>query len=184
MAGRVAAHASNSSTSQRGWAAAERPSLQRAPGVRGAGPPRGGTGRMSPGRARPPRTTRDASHTRHFERHERWNAREQVGKACRHPASVGEDEHPQTEPPRTEVELVEVVPQQRLAAGEAHLQAAESCGLPQDVLDLFCRQLAGASDRVTGREVDTAVDAVVVATLGKLDVELTESRRDRHISGR
>ena len=92
------------------------------------------------------------------------------------PRGVGEDEHLQAQAAGEEVELLEVGPQQRLAAGEAHLQAAQAGRLLQDVLDLLRGHLPRARRRVAGGQVDAAVDAVVVAALGELDVEVSQTR--------
>ena len=91
-------------------------------------------------------------------------------------------EHLEAEAAGAEVELLEVGAQQRLAAGEAHLQAAEVGGLPQDVLDLRRGHLARRARPVARRQVDAAVDAVVVAALGELDVEAAQARGDRRVS--
>ena len=72
-----------------------------------------------------------------------------------------------------EIEFLEIIAQQRFAAGETHGQGAQVGGLPQDALPLFRAQFLFFGPGVIFGEIDAAVDAIVVAALGEFDVKMS-----------
>ena len=107
---------------------------------------------------------------------ERGDAGEQLGQLGRDQPGVGEERDLEPQPPGKEVQLGEILAQERLAAGEAHRERAEIGGLCEDALPAGGIQLALARLDIAGRAVDVAVQAGVVAALGQLDIEVGEER--------
>ena len=102
------------------------------------------------------------------------NARQQLGEFRRHPPRVGEEDDVHSQAPRKDVQLREIVAQERLATGKADGETTHLRRLPQNVFDERGIHFPRARIGVVFGPVDEAVDAGVVAPLGQFDVELTE----------
>jgi len=99
-------------------------------------------------------------------------------------AGVGEDAQQEAQSLQTQVDLGEVLPQQRLAAGDQAPYRPHIGGLLGDIEDLLEAQFRRLGGAITGRKVDIAMAAVVVAARGNLEVEGEGARLAASLSQR
>ena len=86
-------------------------------------------------------------------------------------AGVREDRDQKPEPLQPQVDLLEIVAEERLSPGEEAPHRAEVGGLPGDAQDLRCGEFLGLRSRIPRGEVDVAVAAIGAAAGGDLQVE-------------